>query len=44
MRSALKDITISANKRVVAEEKASELGENTECRICVLTEGDHTSG
>jgi hypothetical protein len=44
MRFALKDITMSANKRVVAVQKPSEPSENTECRIFGLTEGDHTSG
>jgi hypothetical protein len=44
MRSALKDITMSENKMVVAVKKFSEPSENMECRMCSLTKGDHPSG
>jgi len=43
MRSALKDITMTENKMVVAVKKTSEPSENMECRICSLTKYDHTS-
>jgi hypothetical protein len=44
MMSALKDITMSENKMVVAMKKTSESSENMECRMFSLTKCDHTSG
>ena len=44
MRSALKDITRSEKKMVVAVKKTSEPSENMECRICSLTKNGQTSG
>jgi hypothetical protein len=43
MRFALKDITMSENKMVVAMKKTSEPSENMECRMCSLTKDGYTS-
>jgi hypothetical protein len=43
MRSALKDITMTENKMVVAVKRTSERSENMECTMCNLTKCDQTS-